>query len=160
MSRTTPSAPHLRHHGSDSITRHSITARPASIRCPTASRPSSSSRQNVVRSGAAKVALSTSRSFRWLCRNFHHRKASTSIQLSTRRFSQTPVYTLVCEEPDKLVAALGDTEEGRDGVRARLAADRDQGTAPVAAVRSNPWSPKARKDIGRSTSRKHDYGLG
>lgn len=33
--------------------------------CPTASRPSSSRRQNVVRSGVAKVAWSTSRSFRW-----------------------------------------------------------------------------------------------
>ncbi|WGH94092.1 hypothetical protein QDX21_04690 [Auritidibacter ignavus] len=34
-----------------------------------------------------------------MCRNFHHRKASTSIQLSTRHFPETPVYTLDCEEP-------------------------------------------------------------
>ncbi|MDQ0733780.1 hypothetical protein QFZ50_000243 [Arthrobacter agilis] len=58
-----PSAPHDRHHGSASTTRHSITARSGSRCSPTASRPCSSSRQNVVRSDVAKVALSTSRSF-------------------------------------------------------------------------------------------------
>ncbi|WGH80991.1 hypothetical protein QDX25_09350 [Auritidibacter ignavus] len=46
-----------------------------------------------------------------MCRNFHHRKASTSIQLSTRHFPETPVYTLDCEEP--LNTAKGDTVSER-----------------------------------------------
>lgn len=40
-------------------TRHSMSVRSGSRCCPIASRPSSSSRQNVVRSGVEKVALST-----------------------------------------------------------------------------------------------------
>lgn len=54
--------PQPRHHGSGSATRHSITARSGASRWPTATRPSSSRRQNTVRSGVAKVAWSTSRS--------------------------------------------------------------------------------------------------
>ena len=46
--RTSDTTGHARRRG------HSITARSGSRRCPTASRPSSSRRQNVVRSGAAK----------------------------------------------------------------------------------------------------------
>lgn len=64
--RESPWLPQPRHHGSGSATRHSITARSDSRHCPTATRPSSSSRQNTVRSGVAKVAWSTSRSSgRW-----------------------------------------------------------------------------------------------
>ena len=44
-----------------------------SISWPTATRPSSSRRQNVVRSGVAKVGWSTSRSFGMASvKNFHH----------------------------------------------------------------------------------------
>ena len=58
--------PQPRHHGSGSATRHSITARSGASRWPTATRPSSSRRQNTVRSGVTKVAWSTSRSSnRW-----------------------------------------------------------------------------------------------
>ena len=46
-----PSQPHRRHHWSGSTTRHASTARSGSSRCPVTSRPSSSRRQNVVRSG-------------------------------------------------------------------------------------------------------------
>src|SRR5690606_31398921 len=63
LSRTTPSAPHLRHHGSVSARRHSITAEFGSINWPTATSPSSSRRQNVVKSGVVKVVWGTSRSF-------------------------------------------------------------------------------------------------
>lgn len=59
----------------------------------------------------------------------------------------------------RLMAAFGDTEEGRDGVQARLAADRDQGTAPVDAVRSTKRGPKARKNAGRGQGREMDLGL-
>ena len=49
-----------------------------------------------------------------MCRNSHLRKASTSIQLSTRRFSQTPVYTLVCDEPvNPIPASSGNTVRHR-----------------------------------------------
>ncbi len=73
VSRGTPSTPHFRHHGSSSTTRHSIVARSGSISWPTATRPSSSRRQNVVRSGVAKVGWSTSRSFGMASvKNFHH----------------------------------------------------------------------------------------
>ncbi|MGW4859635.1 hypothetical protein [Kocuria palustris] len=54
---------------------------------------------------------------------------------------------------DRLLAALGGTEEGRDGVRARLAADRDQGTHPVDAVRSTKRGPKATKNTDRGAGR-------
>jgi hypothetical protein len=57
----------------------------------------------------------------------------------------------------RLMDALGGTEEGRDGVRARLAADRDQGTPPIDAVRSIQRGPKARKNTGRAEGR--DRGL-
>ncbi len=63
VSLGTPSDPHLRHHGSVSTGRHSIVARSGSINWPTATSPSSSRRQNVVRSGVANVGWSTSRSF-------------------------------------------------------------------------------------------------
>ena len=60
----------------------------------------------------------------------------------------------------RLMDALGGTEEGRDGVRARLAADRDQGTPPTDAVRSTQRSPKARKNTGRGQGRERGLGLG
>jgi hypothetical protein len=60
---------------------------------------------------------------------------------------------------DSLMAAFGGTEEGRDGVQARLAAERDQGTPPVDVVRSTKWGLKARKSTGRGTSRERDMGL-
>jgi hypothetical protein len=60
---------------------------------------------------------------------------------------------------ETLMAALGGTEEGRDGVQARLAAERDQGTPPVDAARSTQRGPKARKNIGRGSARERDLGL-
>ncbi|MEX5296835.1 hypothetical protein QYM41_16280 [Kocuria sp. CPCC 205268] len=60
---------------------------------------------------------------------------------------------------DSLMAALGGTEAGRDGVQARLAAERDQGTPPIDAVRSIQRGPKARKTIGRGAGRQRDMGL-
>lgn len=60
----------------------------------------------------------------------------------------------------RLMAAFESTEEGRDGVRARLAADRDQGTSPVDAVRSTKQGPKARKNIGRGQGRERSRELG
>ncbi|THE19227.1 hypothetical protein [Kocuria rosea] len=59
-----------------------------------------------------------------------------------------------------LMAVVGNTEEGRDGVQARLAADRDQGTPPIDAVRSTQRSPKARKNTGRGQGRERGLGLG
>lgn len=59
----------------------------------------------------------------------------------------------------RLMDALGGTEEGRDGVRARLAADRDQGTPPIDAVRSTQRGPKTRKNTGRSAGRKRGLEL-
>ncbi|MFE7628923.1 hypothetical protein [Kocuria sp. NPDC057446] len=61
---------------------------------------------------------------------------------------------------EKLMATLGGTEEGRDGVQARLAAERDQSTPPVDAVRSTKRGPKARKNAGRGAGRERDMGLG
>ncbi|MGX5360041.1 hypothetical protein [Kocuria sp. KH4] len=61
---------------------------------------------------------------------------------------------------DQLVAALGGTEEGRDGVQARLAAERDQGTPPIESVRSTKRGPKARKNTGGDRSREREQGLG
>jgi hypothetical protein len=54
---------------------------------------------------------------------------------------------------DQLMAFLGDTEEGHDGVQARLAAERDQGTPPLEAVRSTRRVPKAQKNTGRGAGR-------
>lgn len=59
-----------------------------------------------------------------------------------------------------LMASLGGTEEGRDGVQARLAAERDQGTRPVDAVRSTKRGPKARRSIGRGASQERGLDLG
>lgn len=59
-----------------------------------------------------------------------------------------------------LMAVVGNTEEGRDGVQARLAADRDQGTPPIDAARSVQRGPKARKSTGRGQARERDLGLG
>jgi colicin import membrane protein len=61
---------------------------------------------------------------------------------------------------DSLMAVLGGTEAGRDGVQARLAAERDQGTPPIEAVRSIKRGPKARKNTGRGAGRERDMGLG
>lgn len=61
---------------------------------------------------------------------------------------------------ETLMAALGGTEAGRDGVQARLAAERDQGRPPVDAVRSTKRGPKARKNTGRGMGQKRDLGLG
>jgi hypothetical protein len=60
----------------------------------------------------------------------------------------------------RLLDALGGTEEGRNGVRARLAADLDQGTPPIYAVRSTQRGPKARKNTGRGQERERGLGLG
>lgn len=59
----------------------------------------------------------------------------------------------------RLMDALGGTEEGRDGVRARLAADRDQGTPPIEAVRSIQRGPKVRKNTGRAAGRERGLEL-
>ncbi|EYT48015.1 hypothetical protein [Kocuria sp. UCD-OTCP] len=61
---------------------------------------------------------------------------------------------------DSLMATLGGTEEGRDGVQARMAAERDQSTPPIDAVRSNKRGPKARKTTGRGPGREREMGLG
>lgn len=61
---------------------------------------------------------------------------------------------------DKLMAALGGTEEGRDGVQARLVAERDQGTPPIDAVRSTKRGLKARKNTGRGQGRERGLDLG
>ena len=61
---------------------------------------------------------------------------------------------------ESLMAAFGATEEGRDGVQARLAAERDQGTPPIDAVRSTKRGPKARKNTGSDRSREREQGLG
>ncbi|MFI7582057.1 hypothetical protein [Kocuria kalidii] len=58
---------------------------------------------------------------------------------------------------DSLMAALGGTEAGRDGVQARLAAERDQGTPPIDVVRSTKRGPKVRKNTGRGQG--HERGL-
>ena len=59
LSRGAPSQPQRRHHRSsdpsDGTTWQASTAQPGSRRCPVTSRPSSSSRQNVVRSASPKV---------------------------------------------------------------------------------------------------------
>ena len=67
LSRGTPSQPQRRHHWSGSTTRQASTARSGSSRWPVTSRPSSSRRQNVVRSGrrSEPVASGTSRSSGW-----------------------------------------------------------------------------------------------
>src|SRR5699024_3232658 len=65
VSRAVPSHPHRRHQPSSATTRQASTARSGSSRWPTTSRPRSSRRANVVRSGAVKVASGTSRSSRW-----------------------------------------------------------------------------------------------
>ena len=64
-SRGLPSQPQPRHQRSSSTTRHARTARSGSIRCPVTTSPRSSSRQNLVRSGQAKVASDKSRSSGW-----------------------------------------------------------------------------------------------
>ena len=51
---------------SPSTTRHASAARSGPSRCPVTSRPSSSRRQNVERSGVAKVASGTSWSSGWV----------------------------------------------------------------------------------------------
>ncbi|PLC10687.1 hypothetical protein AUQ48_16635 [Kocuria flava] len=60
----------------------------------------------------------------------------------------------------RLMDALSGTEEGRDGMRARLAADRDQGTPPIDAVRSTQRGAKARKNTGRAGGRERGLELG
>ena len=97
LSRDTPSQPHRRHHyWSGPTTRQASTARSGSSRCPVTSRPRSSSRQTVLRSGQARVTSGTSRSPGWT--------TSASIlgrprPLHRERRSSTD-YTLDCEEPD------------------------------------------------------------
>ena len=61
---------------------------------------------------------------------------------------------------ETLMAALGGTEEGRDGVQARLAAERDQGAPPVDAVRSTTRGPKARQSAGQGAGRERGRELG
>lgn len=60
----------------------------------------------------------------------------------------------------KLMAAFGGTEEGRDGVQARLAPDRDQGTPPVDAVRSAKRGSKVQKNTGLGQGRGRGLELG
>lgn len=64
VSRDVPSQPQRRHQLSGSTTRQARTARSGTRRCPTTSRPRSFNRQNVVKSGAVKIASGTSRSSR------------------------------------------------------------------------------------------------
>jgi hypothetical protein len=61
---------------------------------------------------------------------------------------------------ETLMAAHGGTEAGRDGVKARLAAERDQGTPPVEAVCSTQRGPKARKNTGGGAGRGRELDLG
>lgn len=61
---------------------------------------------------------------------------------------------------DRLIAAFGGSEAGRDGVQARMAADRDQGAPPAAAARATGRRPKARKNTGRGAGQERDLGLG
>jgi len=61
---------------------------------------------------------------------------------------------------DSLLATLDGTEAGRDGVQARLAAERDQGTPPIDSVRSTKRGPKARKNTGRGAGRERELDLG
>ncbi|MCM3487547.1 hypothetical protein [Kocuria rosea] len=61
---------------------------------------------------------------------------------------------------EKLMAALGGTEEGRDGVQARMAAEWDQGMPPIEAVRSIKRGPKARKNTGHGAGRERSLDLG
>ncbi len=96
VSRSTPSAPHRRHHGSGSITRQSSTTLPGSNLCPTAVRPSSSSRQKVVRSAGWKVAWCMSRSFGWGASEL---PSSGDLDPSPRHHTAEHFYTLKCEEP-------------------------------------------------------------
>ena len=49
---------------------------------------------------------------------------------------------------DALMQEFGDTEEGRDGVQARMTAEVDQGAPPSAAAQAPGKSPKARKNRG------------
>lgn len=92
--RGTPAVPHFPHHGSDSATRHSITARSGSRNCPTASRPSSSRRQNMVRSGTAKVVEARRGLSDGECRNLHPGRPRP-LAANPRPASD---YTLNCEE--------------------------------------------------------------
>ena len=97
VSRSMPSAPHRRHHGSGSMTRQSSTTLPGSNLCPTAVRPSSSSRQKVVRSAGWKVAWCMSRSFGWGASEL---PSSGDLDPSPRHHTAEHFYTLKCEEPD------------------------------------------------------------
>ena len=63
--------------GPGSATRQASTARSGSSRWPVTSRPSSSRRQNVVRSGQAKVTSDKSRSSGWSVWNLHLQETST-----------------------------------------------------------------------------------
>ncbi len=65
VSRGIPSHPHSRHHRSSSTTRQATSQRSGRTLWPTTTRPRSSTRANVVRSGRVKVAWDTSGSFRW-----------------------------------------------------------------------------------------------
>lgn len=60
---------------------------------------------------------------------------------------------------DQLMAALCGTEAGRDGVQARLATERDQGTSPIDAVRSTKRGPKAQRNAGRGRGRERELDL-
>jgi hypothetical protein len=70
---------------SASRTRHARTARSGSRRWPTTTRPSSSRRLNVPRSGQPKVASGTSRFPDGRPRNRHPRKTSTPTPVPTRQ---------------------------------------------------------------------------
>src|SRR5215211_7339297 len=96
LSRGVPSQPHRRHHRSGSTTRHARTARSGSSRWPVTSRSSSSSRQNLVRSGQAKVASGTSRSSGWAVWELPSSgRPRPPTRSPTRRQNCRPDYTLI-----------------------------------------------------------------
>src|SRR5699024_7202374 len=94
VSRAVPSHPHRRHQPSSATTRQASTARSGSSRWPTTSRPRSSRRANVVRSGAVKVASGTSRSSRWAASEL-----PSSEDLDPYPTSDAPMPTLASTRP-------------------------------------------------------------
>ena len=104
----TPWQPHRRHQSSGSTTRQASTARSGSRRCPVTTSPSSSSRQNTVRSGQPKPASGVASARRGLpdgeCGNFHLRETSTPTRPATRRPatpSSAKRFPNGCQAPDR-----------------------------------------------------------
>src|SRR5699024_4263694 len=107
VSRGFPTQPQRRHHWSNSSTRQARTARSGSRRCPTTSRPSSSRRQNVVKSGAAKVASGTSGSSGWLVLELPSSEA-----LDAYPDSATPAHTSTATTPSSVKSPQRDVQRG------------------------------------------------